>query len=130
VSTRGHRPPKDKSRIVFLERGLSEVGSLALERRYIAWYGRRDLKTGILYNQTDGGEGTSNKSKETRQKMSISNQGRVVSKGTRLKQSRAKQGIKHSVEFAEKRAAAHRGIRGRVIFVIAVRGVVILTPLL
>jgi hypothetical protein len=51
--------PKNTSRIVFLERNLSEIGAFALERRYIKWYGRKDNLTGILRNQTDGGEGTS-----------------------------------------------------------------------
>jgi len=75
--------PKDKSRIVFLETNLSDLGALALERRYIRWYGRKDLGTGILRNLTDGGDGTSGRiwissyiqTEEHKRKNSIANSG-------------------------------------------------------
>jgi hypothetical protein len=52
-------PPKDKSRIIFLKRNLTEKEAFKHEVYMISVFGRKDLGTGILYNLTNGGEGTS-----------------------------------------------------------------------
>ena len=61
--------PKDKSKIIILKENLSEQEAFAYEKELIKFYGRKDLGTGILMNWTDGGEGTSNPSQETRRRM-------------------------------------------------------------
>jgi hypothetical protein len=63
--------PKNFNNIVILEKNLSEVGAFALERRYIAWYGRKHIDGGILINLTLGGEGSSG---HKRSKISIEKQ--------------------------------------------------------
>lgn len=84
--------PKDKSKIVIMESGLTEIGAFALERRYIRWYGRKDLSTGILRNKTDGGDGASGLifSEESRKKISKSLVGNKYSLGRTLTESHRK----------------------------------------
>jgi hypothetical protein len=89
------RIPKDITKIIILESDLTEIGALALERRMINWYGRKDLCTGILNNKTDGGDGSTNPSVETRIKQGA-NKGKVpwnkgLLTGPRSVESRAKQ---------------------------------------
>jgi len=45
----------------------------------ISFYGRKDIGTGCLRNHTDGGDGASNPSNETRIKISQGNKGKKLS---------------------------------------------------
>ena len=60
-----------KERRVMIAENLSEQEAFDLEIELIAKYGRKDLGTGILRNQTDGGDGASGNihSEESKQKM-------------------------------------------------------------
>ena len=53
------KPPKDKTRIMFLKQNLTEEEAFKHEIYMIAVFGRKDLGTGILRNKTDGGDGVS-----------------------------------------------------------------------
>jgi len=68
---KNHWPPKDPSRRKILYNNLLEHRALDIEIFLISYYGRIDIGTGILKNQTDGGDGTSGhiKSQETIRKL-------------------------------------------------------------
>ena len=78
-TNRRFKPPKDKTRIIFLKQNLTEEEAFKHEKYMIAVLGRKDLGTGILHNRTDGGEGASGavKSNETKEKISKANKGKI-----------------------------------------------------
>jgi hypothetical protein len=64
------KPPKDKSRVIFLKQGLTEEEAFRHEKYMIAVFGRKDLGTGILRNLTNGGDGAAGaiRSEEAKEK--------------------------------------------------------------
>jgi len=115
------RPPKDKSKIIFLKQNLTEEEAFKHEKYMIAVFGRKDLETGILRNKTNGGEGASgairsiqfrenlreinknkkltNDHKEKLRKANLGknnpNYGKRSSKETKLKMRESRRGEKH-----------------------------------
>jgi|688.fasta_scaffold292147_2 hypothetical protein len=106
--------PVDHTRIIIIEQNLTELGSLAIERQLIRWYGRKDLGTGILRNLTDGGDGTSGnkRSVETIEKMRRSMLGKNTGPQSvehKTNAANARRGVKQSQEHIQARVNACKG---------------------
>ena len=97
-------PPEE--RILFLKKNLLEEDAYQHEVYMIAVFGRKDLETGILYNRTDGGDGTRGMLLTETQKNKISQRqlgeknhffGKKHTLETRKRMSKAQTGEKHSM---------------------------------
>jgi len=98
--------PIDNTNIIIVEANLTAIGACALERWLIRWYGRKDIKTGILQNMTDGGDGATNVSESTRAKLSSANTGKIQSAETTAKRLASRHGYRHSPETKAKMSEA------------------------
>lgn len=112
-------PPLE--RIQFVKKDLSNANAVLLEIELISKYGRKDLGTGILRNQTEGGEGGI-PGPEVRQKLSAAKKGirpnnynKKYTSGPSTAKSLSKQGDKHpqygKERTEEERAKISKGIK-------------------
>jgi hypothetical protein len=120
--------PKDKSKIIFLKKNLTESEAFKHEIYMIFLYGRKDLGEGILHNKTNGGDGASGavRSEETKKKMSEANMGennfmygktgkscpnygKPRSEETKKKLRESKLGIPLTEEVKKKMSQSHKG---------------------
>ena len=80
---KGAKKPKDIKRIIFLKKNLSEEEAFKHEVYMIALFGQKDKGTGILWNLTDGGDGSSGRiyttTEETKRKLSAAHKGKPLS---------------------------------------------------
>jgi hypothetical protein len=118
------RPPKDKSRVIYLKQNITEEEAFKHEIYMISVFGRKDLDTGILRNKTNGGEGSSGaiRSDEYRKKLSESRKGTKLTEEHKNKIGKSmlgntwNVGRKHSDEMRRKVSESNKSrqyIKGR-----------------
>lgn len=95
-----------KPHVVVLQERLTEKEAMALEVQYIKTIGREDLKTGSLFNHTDGGEGATNLSLEVRQKKSAAHKRAWARPGAWERGKKVQKEAQNRPEVRARRSAA------------------------
>lgn len=97
--------------VIIYAENLEEIKAFYLEKMLIAQYGRRDIGTGCLCNNTDGGEGVSGRkaSEEENRRNSERNKGKKQSPETIKKRTQGQWGRKLSFEAIRKRTEKQKG---------------------
>jgi len=106
--SRRFRKPKDKTKIIFHSENLTEEEAFKIEKELITKYGRKNNRTGILRNLTDGGEGSSGViiSDETKAKMSEASKKRMNTPEMKAKVSAESKERMNKPEIKAKMSAA------------------------
>ena len=97
-----------------MKSGLTWEQACEWEVRFIAHFGRKDLKTGILRNRTDGGDGTPGlvRSEEDKERKSQAAKRRYEDPAERLKTGRSQKGSHAYRQTPDWRAAASERMKG------------------
>jgi hypothetical protein len=104
-------PPKDRSRIIFLKKDLTEAEAFKHEIYMIFVFGRKDLGTGILRNLTNGGDGASGRvnSEKTKKKLSAVNSGKNNPMYGRTGEKNPNYNVPQTEEHKRKNSMANSG---------------------
>ena len=97
-----YRPKCDA--LISVQYWESEEKAFEMEKWWIAFWGRKDVSTGILRNMTNGGDGPSGwvPSEETKAKIKEARKRQVCIEETKAKMRKSRLGFKHSEESRRK----------------------------
>lgn len=98
-------------RILILKNNISEEEAFRHEIYMISLFGRKDLRTGVLHNRTDGGDGSSGaiRSNDVKKRISDSMKGKPKSKEHIEKVSKSLKGREHTEDTKRKISKSNKG---------------------